>query len=307
MRVLFFGTPEFAVPSLMALVGEGFDVVGVVTRPDTAVGRHRSRVEAPPVKQAALAEEIPVLQPANPSDAAFIAAARELAPDVSVVVAYGHILRQELLGVPRHGSINIHASLLPALRGAAPIQRAIMAGHTETGVTIMQMDAGMDTGPILHQVTTAIAPDETGGELATRLSEMGALALIEALTLLDGGKLEPRPQDDTRATLAPKLTRDDERLDWLRPCEEVARHIRALDPAPGAWTDSRGAPLKLFGAKTVPGEGVPGLVIHMRDVLRVACGRGAVEIADVQPAGKARMSARAYANGRGILEGDRLL
>lgn len=307
MRVLFFGTPEFAVPSLAALVGEGFDVVSVVTRPDSTVGRHRSRVEAPAVKRAALAEELPVLQPENPAESSFVSAVRALQPDVSVVVAYGHILRSELLQVPRLGSLNVHASLLPLLRGAAPIQRAIMEGHEQTGVTVMQMDAGMDTGPILHQVGTPITPDETGGELTLRLSEMGALALVEALTLMDGARLAPRPQDDARATFAPKLSRDDERIDWLRPAEEVARKIRALDPSPGSWTDCRGAPLKLFGARVTAGVGVPGLVIHMRDVLRVACGKGAVEISEVQHAGKARMSARAFANGRGILEGDRLL
>ena len=307
MRVLFFGTPEFAVPSLMALVGEGFDVAGVVTQPDVAIGRHRSRVEAPPVKRAALAEELKILQPAKPADPAFLADVRALAPDVSVVVAYGHILKPDLLALPRHGSINVHASLLPLLRGAAPIQRAILAGHSETGISIMRMEAGLDTGPVLHRVKTPIAPDETGGELTVRLAEMGALALIEALTLLEETGLTAEPQDESRATYAPKLTREDERLDWLRPCEEVARQIRALDPAPGAWTDCRGAALKLFGARQAPGEGVPGLVIGMRDMLRVACGKGAVDIPDVQPAGKARMSARAFATGRGILEGDRLL
>lgn len=309
MRVLFFGTPEFAVPSLMALVGEGFDVAAVVTRPDVALGRHRSRVVAPPVKQAALAEELRVLQPDRPTDPAFLAEVRVLAPppDVAVVVAYGHILKPELLDLPRLGSINVHASLLPLLRGAAPIQRAILEGHAETGISIMRMEAGLDTGPVLHRVRTPIAPDETGGELTARLAETGALALIEALTLLEETGLTAEPQDESRATFAPKLTREDERLDWLRPCEEVARRIRALDPAPGAWTDCRGAPLKLFGAKPAPGEGVPGLVIGMRDILRVACGRGAVDVSDVQPAGKARMSARAFATGRGILEGDRLL
>jgi methionyl-tRNA formyltransferase len=309
MRVVFFGTPDFAVPSLAALVGEGFDVAAVVTRPDAAVGRHRSRTEPTPVKLAALAEELPVLQPAAPSDPAFIAQIADLAPDVAVVVAYGHILKPDLLGVPRLGSVNVHASLLPALRGAAPIQRAILQGLAETGVTIMQMDAGMDTGPILHQAPTPIAPDETFGELRVRLAEIGALALIEALTLLDGAALTPRPQDEARATYAPKITRDEERLDWLRPAEEVARRIRAFDPAPGAWADCRGAALKLFGARAVPGENgaVPGLVIRMKDTLHVACGKDAVEIVDVQPAGKARMTARAFANGRGIQEGDRLL
>jgi methionyl-tRNA formyltransferase len=309
MRVLFFGTPEFAVPSLNALVGEGFDVVGVVTRPDAALGRHRSRLEPTPVKQAALAEGLPVLQPERPADAGFMDEVRALAPDVSAVVAYGHILKPDLLDLPRLGSINVHASLLPALRGAAPIERAILTGLTETGVTIMQMDRGMDTGPILHQVATPIAPDETAGELRVRLAEIGALALVEALTLLDETGLTPQPQDASRATYAPKITRDEERIDWLRPADEIARHVRAFDPTPGAWTDCRGAPLKLYGARAVAGQegAVPGLVVGLKEALRVACGRGAVEISDVQPAGRARMTAHAFANGRGIQEGDRLL
>jgi len=307
MRVLFFGTPEFAVPSLMALVGEGFDVVGVVTRPDQAVGRHRTRREPPPVKLAALAEELPVFQPTRPSDAGVIAELRGLEPDVSVVVAYGHILKPDLLSLPRLGSLNVHASLLPRLRGAAPIQRAILEGDSETGISIMQMDAGLDTGPVLHQVRTPIADDETSGELTVRLAEMGALALIEALTMLQNGNLTPQPQDHAQATHAPKLTRDDERIDWLRPAAEVARRVRAFDPAPGAWADCRGKGLKLFGARATRGTGVPGLVLAVTDLLTIACGSGAVEISDVQPEGRARMSVRAFLNGRGITDGDRLL
>jgi methionyl-tRNA formyltransferase len=304
MRVLFFGTPDFAVPSLAALVGEGFEVVAAVTRPDRPVGRHRSRLEAPPVKHAALAEEIPVLQPGRPTDEAFMAAARDLAPDVSVVVAYGHILKPALLDLPRLGSVNVHASLLPALRGAAPIERAILAGLTETGVTIMKMDAGMDTGPILHQVATAVAADETGGELRVRLAEIGALALVEALTLLEAGGAAARPQDDAAATYAPRLTREEERLDWRQDAGALARRVRAFDPAPGAWTECRGRALKLFGGRLGGGGGAPGTVLHAGDTLRVACGRGAVEVDDVQPAGKARMTARAFVNGRGVAAGD---
>jgi len=304
MRVLFFGTPEFAVASLTALVGEGFDVVGAVTRPDRPVGRHRSSAAASPVKEAALAEGIPVLQPERPSSDEFIREAAALQPDVSVVVAYGHILKEALLRVPRLGSVNVHASLLPRLRGAAPIERAILEGCTETGVTIIQMDAGMDTGPVLHQVATAIAPDETGGELRARLAEMGALALVEALTLLEETGLAPRPQDDALATYAPKLTREDERLDWRQSAEPVARRIRAFDPRPGAWTECRGGALKLFGGRAVPGEGAPGTVLSAEDTLRIACGADAVEVSDVQPAGRARMPVRAFVNGRGAAPGD---
>ncbi|HVO36008.1 MAG TPA: methionyl-tRNA formyltransferase [Gemmatimonadales bacterium] len=306
MRVVYFGTPEFAVPSLRALVGEGFDVVGVVTRPDKPTGRHRSRATPSAVKVAALQDDLPVFQPERPAEPDFLARMLELAPDLSIVAAYGHILPQALLDVPARGSVNVHASLLPALRGAAPIQRAILQGLPETGITIMQMDAGMDTGAILHQVATPIAEDETGGELSERLAELGAEALIEALTLMDEGGVEPRPQDHAKATFAPKIKREEERLDWSCPADAVARKVRAFDPRPGAWTSARDKELKLFGAKAAPGAGESGLVLRADDELVIACGAGAVSVAEVQPAGRARMSARAFVNGRGIAAGDRL-
>jgi len=306
LRVLFFGTPEFAVPSLRALVGEGFDIAAVVTRPDRPTGRHRSHASASAVKTAALADDLPVLQPERPSAPEFVAAARDLAPDLSIVAAYGHILATALLEVPRLGSVNVHASLLPALRGAAPIQRAILEGCAETGITIMRMDAGMDTGPILHQVATPIAPDETGGELTERLAELGAEALIEALTLMEETGLEPRAQDAARATLAPKIRREEERLDWTWPADAVARKIRAFDPRPGAWTTCRDKELKLFGGRPVPASGEPGRVLEAGDALTVACGSGAVRATEVQPAGRGRMAARAFVNGRGVAAGDRL-
>jgi methionyl-tRNA formyltransferase len=247
MRVLFYGTPDFAVPSLTALVGEGFDVIGVVTRPDKPTGRHRSTLTPSPVKLAALAEEIPVFEPEKPSAPAFLAQARALAPDVAVVAAYGHILKPELLDVPAKGSWNVHASVLPRLRGAAPIERAILQGLTETGVSIMRMEAGLDTGPVVHMVSTPIARDETGGELRARLAELGALTLIEALTLMDENAARPVPQDESQATYAHKLTREEERIDWTQPAALVARKIRAFDPRPGAWTELHGKALKLFG------------------------------------------------------------
>ena len=306
MRVLFYGTPDFAVPSLRALLGEGFDVAAAVTRPDKPTGRHRSQARPSAVKIAAAAEDVPVLQPERPGTPEFVEAARALEPDLAIVVAYGHILPQALLDVPRLGSVNVHASLLPALRGAAPIQRAILTGCAETGITIMQMDAGMDTGPILHQVATPIAPDETGGELSARLAELGAEALIEALTLMEETGLEPRPQDHARATLAPKIAREEERLDWACPAQVVARKIRAFDPRPGAWTSCRSRDLKLFGAAVVAESGAPGQVLAAGDALHVACGADAVAVTEVQPAGRARMAARAFVNGRGVAVGDRL-
>lgn len=304
MRVLFYGTPAFAVPSLRALIGEGFDVVGVVTRPDKPTGRHRSTPSPSPVKVAALAEDLPVFQPETPSSDAFLETALDLAPDCGAVIAYGHILPERLLGVPRLGHVNVHASLLPHLRGAAPIERAILEGWTETGITIIRMDAGMDTGPILHQVTTPILPDETGGELRVRLSELGALALVEALTLLDEGSGAATPQDHAHASFAPKLKPEEERLHWARGATDVARQVRAFDPKPGAWCEARGTPLKLFGATVSPASGRPGAVLAAGETLVIACGEGAVEIADVQPAGKGRMTAQAFVNGRRIAVGD---
>ncbi len=304
MRVLFFGTPEFAVPSLAALVGEGFDVAGVVTRPDKPAGRHHSTAQPSPVKHAAIAEDLAVLQPADPSADEFIRKVEELKPDVTAVVAYGHILKPRLLSVPRLGSVNVHASLLPQLRGAAPIERAILEGLTETGVTIMQMDAGMDTGPILHQVPTPIPPDETAGELRVRLAEIGALALVEALTLMEETGITPKPQDEAGASYAPKLTREEERVDWSGPAEALARKVRAFDPKPGAWTECHGKALKLFGARATDARGKPGQILAAGDVLTVAAQGGAVEISEVQPAGRQRMSVQAFVNGRGVTVGD---
>src|SRR6185437_5669609 len=252
MRIVFFGTPEFAVPSLRALLRERYEVVGVVTQPDRPQGRSRSTLVAPPVKAEAVAAQLPVLQPARPLGDVFLAGLRRLEPDLAVVVAYGHILRSEVLTLPRLGMINVHASLLPRWRGAAPIQHAILAGETETGVSIMQMDAGLDSGPVLHRVATPIGPEETAGALADRLAELGATALVDALSLLTGGFARPAPQDPAGVTLAPKIDRDSARLEWRRDAASLARQVRAFDPAPGAWTTLGQDPLKLFGA--VPTE-----------------------------------------------------
>lgn len=305
MRVVFFGTPEFAVPSLEALLGEGFDVVAAVTRPDQPQGRSRSESVAPPVKVAAQAEEVPVLQPDRPTGAEFLARLRALAPDVGVVVAYGHILPPELLGLPRHGMINVHPSLLPELRGAAPIEWAILNGLSQTGVTIMQMEAGLDSGPILLQIPHDIDPDITGGELSEHLSEMGAQALVEALALLEAKQLTRRAQDHARATYAAKVTRETRRIHWSDPAERVARVIRAFDPAPGAWTELDRREVKLFGARVAEGRGAPGEIAATDGGLRITTGRGAVTIDDVQPAGKPRMSAADWIRGRGAQAGQR--
>ena len=305
MRVVFFGTPEFAVPSLEALLGEGFDVVAVVTQPDKPQGRSRSTAVPPPIKTAADAEDVPVLQPVRPSDPTFLARVRALAPDVGVVVAYGHILKPDLLGLPRLGMINLHPSLLPQLRGAAPVEWAILNGFKQTGVTIMRMQQGLDSGPILLQIPHDIDPDVTGGELAEHLSEMGAQALVEVLALYQTNGLEPRPQDHARATYAPKLTRDTAHIRWTDPAEQVERLIRGLDPRPGAWTELAGREVKLFGARVVEGRGAPGEVQLANDALRIATGQGAVRIEEVQPAGKARMAAAEWVRGRGVQAGQR--
>ena len=302
MRVVFFGTPEFAVPPLEALLGEGFDVVAAVTQPDKPQGRSRSTAVPPPVKLAAEVEGVPVLQPARPSDPDFVARVRALAPDVGVVVAYGHILKPDLLAVPRRGMINVHPSLLPELRGAAPVEWAILNGFETTGVTIMLMDAGLDSGPILHQIPHHIDPEVTGGELSEHLSEMGAQALIEALALLETDGLKPRPQDHARATYAPKLTRDTARIAWAESAERVTRLIRALDPKPGAWTELEGREVKLFGARAAQGEGAgePGTIRTTDDGLLITTGGGAVLVEEVQPAGKQRMTAPDWVRGRGV-------
>jgi methionyl-tRNA formyltransferase len=307
MRVMFWGTPEFAAPSLRALVGEGFDVCAVVTRPDRPAGRDRVLTQ-PAIKEIALKESLPVFQPESPREEEFQELVRAVAPDLSVVVAYGHILPRVIIDAPMHGTLNIHASLLPALRGASPIQSAIRQGLTETGVTIMRMVPALDAGPIILQSRTPVADDETYGELQGRLSELGALALIEALTLIELGHTTEKPQDDSLATYAAKVDRETTRIDWTLSEHEVANVIRAYDPRPGAWATHRGADLKLFGSRRVfDVSGSPGEVLEAdAEGLVVACGEGAVRICDVQPAGKRRMQAIEWHRGRGISIGDTL-
>jgi methionyl-tRNA formyltransferase len=310
VRVLFWGTPEFATPPLRALLGEGFDVVGVVTQPDRPVGRSRSSVAASPVKQIAVEEGVPVLQPEKPrGDAEFFAAVRGLAPDISIVVAYGNLLSRELIDLPPRGTLNIHASLLPAFRGAAPIQASILGGLTETGVTIMRMVPKLDAGPIVHQLTTPIADDETGGELSLRLSELGALALVEALALMEAGAAQEREQDEAAATYAGKIDRETTRIDWSLSAVEVARRIRAFDPKPGAWTTHRGADLKMYGGRAMGAlyRAAPGTTCLIdANGMAVACGDGVVQVTTLQPSGKRRLTPADLANGRGVAVGERL-
>jgi methionyl-tRNA formyltransferase len=306
VRIVFWGTPAFALPALRALGDEGHDVVTVVTQPDRPAGRGRELTPSP-VKVEAEAQCIPVLQPEKARGDEFVSTLRGLDADLSVVVAYGQILKPEVLAVPRLGSVNIHGSLLPGLRGAAPVQWAIIRGLETTGVTIMQMDAGLDSGPMLLRVEEPIEADESGCELSTRLAEIGAEALVEALALMEAGQLVPEPQDHALATYAPKLDRETARLDWTLPAAEVARWIRGLDDVPGAWSPlgARG-PVKLFRPVVEPAAGEPGTVIDANaGGVLIACGDGSVRVAEVQPPGKRRMSADEWVRGRGVAPGDR--
>ncbi len=306
MRILFWGTPDFATPALRALTGEGHDVVAVITQPDRPQGRSRSTLVPSPVKSIALAEGIPVMQPDRPRGADFITTLRDFEPDVNVVVAYGHILSREVIDLPRLGTLNIHASLLPRWRGAAPIQAAILAGDAETGICIMRMTLGLDAGPVLLEERTEIGPDETAGELTERLSALGAEALVEALALMDLGALEAMPQDESRVTYAPKVERAQARLDFRMPADSVARAVRAYDPRPGAWGIVRGGEARLFGVRTLPDRrGDPGQVLEIGEMgMVIACGQGGVALENAHPAGKRRLACLDWAQGRGIAVGD---
>ena len=307
LRILFWGTPLFALPSLRALVYEGHDVVGVVTQPDRPRGRGR-KLSPSPVKEVALEEGLPVLTPEKPRGDDFLAEIRPLDPDLSVVVAYGHLLLPEVLTLPPLGSINVHASLLPALRGAAPVNWAILRGMSTTGITIMRMVEAMDAGPVIFRTPEGIGPTETATELGTRLSEVGAEALIEALALLEAGVAEEEEQDHSSATFAPKVDRDMGRIDWARNAEELGCHLRGLDAVPGAWSTLQGESIKLFGPGPEPrfSHGAPpGSVLHSspEEGLLVACGTGALWVREVQPAGRRRMEVGPWLRGHPIPSG----
>lgn len=305
MRIVFWGTPDFAVPALSALLGEGADVVGVVTQPDRPVGRHRI-LTPPPVKVRALEDNLPVLQPEKPRGEAFYAELAALEPDLHVVVAYGNLLPTAVIDGPRHGTINVHASLLPRWRGAAPIEASILAGDTETGVSIQQMVLALDAGDVLLELRTPLHADETGGELTNRLSELGASALLEVLPLIEMGAAVRTPQDASLVTYAGKVTRDAARLRWSDDAALVARAIRAYDPRPGAWSVLRGDDVKLYGVRVEEdASGDPGLVLEIAEHgMLVACGRGALRIGYAHPAGKRRVAALDWHQGRGVQVGD---
>ncbi len=301
MRVVFMGSPDFAVPSLEALL-QRHDVALVVTQPDKPAGRG-GKLTPPPVKVVAERAGVPVIQPASARKPEVAEQLRATGAELGVVVAYGKILPRAVLEAFPRGCINVHGSILPAYRGAAPIQRAVMSGDPETGVAIMQLDEGMDTGPVLLERRVPITDDDTAGSVFARLAPLGAEALIEAIACLD--LLVPLPQDGTRATHAPMLTKADGAIDFARPAAAVAAWIRGVDPWPGATVTLRGQPLKIFGAKATEGQGAPGtvLAIDARGVV-VACAEGAVAIAEWQAPGRKRLSAAQFAQGRGVVVGD---
>jgi len=302
-RIVFMGTPGFACPSLAALLGGADPVVGVVCQPDRPSGRGLV-VTAPPVKEVALQHDVPVLQPARVRDPAFVEALRALAPDLVVVAAYGRILPRAVLDLPPHGCINVHASILPRHRGAAPIQHAILAGDVDTGITIMVMSEEMDAGDVLLVRRTPIAPDDTAGTLGERLAGLGADALVEAIQGLHAGRLRPSPQPSEGVTFAPRIEREQARLDWTRPARELERAVRAFAPEPSAFTSLRGAILKVFRATVRPGAGPPGTVLEASPRgLVVATGDGALALLEVQLQGRRRMPVDAFLAGHPVAPG----
>ncbi|MCP1641209.1 methionyl-tRNA formyltransferase [Pseudomonas citronellolis] len=287
LRIVFAGTPEFAAEHLKALLDTPHEIVAVYTQPDRPAGRGQKLMPSP-VKQLAAQHGLPVLQPPtlrNPEAQAELAA---LQPDLMVVVAYGLILPQAVLDIPRLGCINSHASLLPRWRGAAPIQRAVQAGDAESGVTVMQMEAGLDTGPMLLKVVTPISPEDTGGSLHDRLARLGPPAVVEAIAGLAAGTLKGEVQDDALATYAHKLSKDEAKLDWSRPAVELEHTVRAFDPWPVCHTTLNGEPLKVWAARLGEGKGEPGIILGAsRDGLLVGCGEGSLLLTRVQfPGGK---------------------
>lgn len=303
MRIVFMGTPAFAVPSLRALVGSGEEVAAVVAQPDKPRGRGR-KLTPPPVKVAAEEYSIPVLQPPKIRTAEFLEELKKIDPELICVAAYGKILPAAVLELPRYGCINVHASLLPRYRGAAPVNWAIVRGEKVTGVTTMLMDEGMDTGDILLEREMPIEEDDTGETLGEKLSVAGAELLIETIRELRAGNLNPRKQDHSRATYAPMLKKEDGRIDWEMPAENVRNLVRGMLPWPGAFTCLEGKLLKIYKVRVSEGEGKPGEVsMSGRGVIRVSAGRGALDIEELQLESGKRLDSKAFLAGRKIREG----
>jgi methionyl-tRNA formyltransferase len=300
LKIIFAGTPEFAATALSSLLTTSHQVVAVYTQPDRPAGRGR-KLQPSPVKKLALEHGIEVRQPAKLKEPADQAALGELGADLMVVVAYGLLLPQAVLDAPRLGCINIHASLLPRWRGAAPIQRAILAGDDESGVTIMQMEAGLDTGPMLHILKTPILRDDTGGSLHDRLAELGARAVLESLAGIADGSLIPHPQDDALATYAKKLDKGEARIDWSQTAAEIDRQVRAFNPWPVAQCDFDGQVMRIWQARPVEGElpptSQPGQIVEAgKSGIDVATGAGLLRILELQLPGKRALTAADFLN-----------
>ncbi|MFJ2649335.1 methionyl-tRNA formyltransferase [Streptomyces sp. NPDC087420] len=308
MKLVFAGTPEVAVPALDALLASGrHEVAAVVTRPDAPAGRGR-RLVASPVAERAEEAGIEVLKPAKPRDEDFLARLREIAPDCCPVVAYGALLPRVALAIPAHGWVNLHFSLLPAWRGAAPVQHAVMAGDEMTGAATFQIEEGLDSGPVYGVITEAVRPTDTSGDLLTRLAFAGSGLLAATMDGIEDGTLKPRPQPAEGITLAPKLTVEDARVDWGAPALRVDRVVRACTPAPGAWTVFRGERLKLIQLGLFPGrtELAPGELAVGKNTVHAGTGSHDIELLWVQPQGKKPMRAADWARGVRIAPGERL-
>lgn len=301
MRVVFMGTPDFSVPVLDALVAAGHDIAAVYCQPPRPAGRGKKETPTP-VHQRAMALGLPVRHPISLKNADAQADFAALNADVAVVVAYGLILPQAVLDAPKRGCLNIHASLLPRWRGAAPIHRAIMAGDAATGICIMQMEAGLDTGPVLLRQETPIGATETTGQLHDRLSRMGAHLIVAALDQI--ADLTPQPQPQDGITYATKIDKSEAAVDWTQPATQVDRQIRALSPFPGAWIDHDGQRIKLLASRLADGKGVPGEVLD--DALTVACGTGAVQLLRLQRAGRGAQDSAEFLRGMALPKGTHL-
>ncbi|MBW3589064.1 MAG: methionyl-tRNA formyltransferase [Actinobacteria bacterium] len=306
LQVVFFGTPDPAARVLGDLLSSSHGVVAVVTAPDRPAGRGLE-LKQPQVKKAASEASIEVIQPTTLKDEDMVSRLRSLEADVFVVVAYGLIFPAQVLEIPRLGCVNVHFSLLPALRGAAPVQWAIIRGDPKTGVTIMKMDEGLDTGPILFQSELEIGARETAGQLMTRLTALGGEALVRTLDLMEEGDIVPLPQDDSLATVAPKLNSADARIDWELSAKEIERRIRALSPDPGAWTTRNGKRVKIWQARVVPEAGsIAGGLANRDGEMVVATREGGLLVLELQPEGSSRMTSTAYLRGHAIVPGERL-
>lgn len=310
MRIVFMGTPDFAVGSLQALCESGkHEILAVVTQPDRPKGRGNKLLQTP-VKEYALAQGLTVYQPQKVKTPEFVELLHELQPELIVVAAFGQFLSKEILELPKYGCINVHASLLPKYRGAAPIQYAIIKGEKESGVTIMQMDIGMDTGAMLDKVVVPIAENTTMGELHDALREQGAALLLQVIDKIAAGTAVAEPQDDAKATYATLLDRSMEHIDWGKTAQEVHNLIRGFNPAPSTFTKlPNGKSLKIWGSKMTDksSTAAAGTVIETgKHSFFVACGEGVLEITEVQPESKKRMPAQVFLNGRGVQEGDLL-